>query len=51
MNEGTTEVQSVRMLSEGRMTEQDTERFRVLLARLESSLMADRRAAETGSDA
>ncbi|WP_153882750.1 hypothetical protein [Streptomyces sp. CB01881] len=51
MNEGTTETRGVRVLPEGRMTEQDTERFRVLLARLESSLVADRRAAETGSDA
>lgn len=30
---------------EGRMTEQDTERFRQLLARLEKSLAADRKAA------
>ncbi|MFE6054035.1 hypothetical protein ACFQ6N_25060 [Kitasatospora sp. NPDC056446] len=30
---------------EGRMTEQDTERFRLLLARLEHSLVADREAA------
>ncbi|MER7578619.1 hypothetical protein [Kitasatospora sp. NPDC097691] len=34
---------------EGRMTEQDTERFRQLLARLEHSLAADREAA--GRDA
>ncbi|MFJ6772487.1 hypothetical protein ACIQOV_16200 [Kitasatospora sp. NPDC091257] len=30
---------------EGRMTEQDTERFRRLLARLEDSLVVDRKAA------
>ncbi|MFJ9693867.1 hypothetical protein [Kitasatospora sp. NPDC101183] len=30
---------------EGRMTEQDTERFRLLLTRLEESLAADRAAA------
>ncbi|MFF7988852.1 hypothetical protein ACFZDG_03530 [Kitasatospora xanthocidica] len=34
---------------EGRMTEQDTERFRQLLAKLEHSLAADRAAA--GRDA
>ncbi|MGA5820048.1 hypothetical protein ACPC54_19550 [Kitasatospora sp. NPDC094028] len=34
-----------RPVPEGRMTEQDTERFRQLLARLESSLAADREAA------
>lgn len=36
-------------LPEGRMTEQDTERFRQLLARLEDSLAVDRKAA--GRDA
>ncbi|MFJ7909107.1 hypothetical protein [Kitasatospora sp. NPDC096204] len=36
-------------LPEGRMTEQDTERFRQLLARLEDSLAGDRKAA--GRDA
>ncbi|MFE4973831.1 hypothetical protein ACFRAR_17200 [Kitasatospora sp. NPDC056651] len=36
-------------LPEGRMTEQDTERFRQLLARLEDSLAGDRRTA--GHDA
>ncbi|MFJ6378962.1 hypothetical protein ACIQI7_02975 [Kitasatospora sp. NPDC092039] len=36
-------------LPEGRMTEQDTERFRQLLARLEDSLAVDRKVA--GRDA
>ncbi|MEU3567632.1 hypothetical protein AB0E96_04245 [Kitasatospora sp. NPDC036755] len=36
-------------LPEGRMTEQDTERFRQLLARLEDSLAVDRKTA--GRDA
>ncbi|MEV0535111.1 hypothetical protein [Kitasatospora sp. NPDC050463] len=51
MNEGTVEEQSGRAQPEGRMTEQDAERFRLLLARLGDSLTADRRAAaEAGSD-
>ncbi|MFJ9951747.1 hypothetical protein [Kitasatospora sp. NPDC091207] len=51
MNEGTVEEQGVRALPEGRMTEQDAEQFRVLLARLGDSLTADRRAAaEARSD-
>ncbi|MFC5887799.1 hypothetical protein RMN57_33770 [Kitasatospora sp. CM 4170] len=33
-----------RVRAEGRMTEQDVEQFRVLLARLEGSLAADREA-------
>ncbi|WP_157849763.1 hypothetical protein [Streptomyces novaecaesareae] len=37
------------VVPEGRMTEQDTERFRQLLAGLEQSLVADREAA--GRDA
>ncbi|MFG3055245.1 hypothetical protein ACGFZP_30460 [Kitasatospora sp. NPDC048239] len=45
MNNGTTGVQGVRALPEGRMTEQDADRFRLLLTRLESSLAADRRVA------
>ncbi|MEE1825627.1 hypothetical protein PUR61_26070 [Streptomyces sp. BE20] len=45
MNEGTTGDQGVRALAEGRMTAEDTDRFRVLLARLEDSLAADRRSA------
>ncbi|MFB6892370.1 hypothetical protein ACFCX4_24010 [Kitasatospora sp. NPDC056327] len=44
MNEGTTGDRGVRAPAEGgRMTAEDTDRFRVLLARLEESLAADRR--------
>ncbi|MEV7778386.1 hypothetical protein [Kitasatospora sp. NPDC088351] len=43
MNERTAEVPGARVRPDGRMTEQDTERFRALLARLEHSLAADRR--------
>ncbi|MFF3008343.1 hypothetical protein ACFVTF_36735 [Kitasatospora sp. NPDC057940] len=55
MNETTAEWPGA--APEGRMTEQDTERFRELLARLENSLAADRtadrarRRAAAGSDA
>ncbi|MEV6978567.1 hypothetical protein [Kitasatospora sp. NPDC093806] len=45
MNEGTTGEQGVRALAEGRMTAEDADRFRVLLARLEDSLEADRHTA------
>ncbi|MER7753245.1 hypothetical protein [Kitasatospora sp. NPDC097643] len=47
MNESAAE--GSRLVAEGRMTEQDTERFLQLLAGLESSLEADREVA--GSDA
>ncbi|MFE7560928.1 hypothetical protein [Kitasatospora sp. NPDC057500] len=44
MNEGTTGDRGVRVPVEGgRMTAEDADRFRVLLARLEDSLAADRR--------
>ncbi|WP_344340898.1 hypothetical protein [Kitasatospora putterlickiae] len=44
MNEGTTGDRGVRAPGEGgRMTAEDADRFRVLLARLEDSLAADRR--------
>ncbi|MET8704625.1 MULTISPECIES: hypothetical protein [unclassified Kitasatospora] len=44
MNEGTTVDRGVRAPAEGgRMTAEDADRFRVLLARLEDSLAADRR--------
>ncbi|WP_328953300.1 hypothetical protein [Kitasatospora purpeofusca] len=44
MTEGTRSGRGMRTPAEGgRMTAEDTDRFRVLLARLEDSLAADRR--------